>query len=357
MNKKVAIIIVNYKDYAQNFLQECRDSLREQNYPADLFRVYIVDNASSEESRRYLDETYPEAKIISRTDGNYAAGNNAGLKQAMADGYEYFVVTNMDVKFDKDYLSELVKALESDSKIGLAQSRILLYPKTKEEWAKPNINSLGNIMHFLGFGFTQKYNMPDYDMESIIEITGYASGCSFITKKEVLEKIGFYDEEYYMYHDDVELGWRAKLAGYKIVLASKSIVYHKYEFSRSILMLYYMERNRYLAMFQYYRIGTLMLLFPVILGLEIAMIFYSIIGGWFKIKTEEIWYFFKMTTWKKIFQKRKAVKKIRIIKEREIVKNFSGKIDFQEINNPVLKYVGNRLLNMYWQIVRKLIFW
>ena len=68
-------------------------------------------------------------------------------------------------------------------------------------------------------------------------------GSSFAVKKAVLDKIGGYNEEYYMYHDDLEMGWKAKLAGYKIVLAPKSVCYHKYGFSRSIKMVYYMKRT------------------------------------------------------------------------------------------------------------------
>mgnify|MGYP001608715920 CR=1 FL=1 len=238
MPKKVAIILVNYKDYVNRFLGECRDSLRAQNYPKDSCIIYIVDNASSDESVKYIKENYPEAKIIPRLDGNYAAANNAGIKEGIKDGCEYFVIANMDTKFDADWLSELIKAIASDPIIGIAQSKMLLYPKNEEEWKTPKINSMGNIMHFLCFGFTSYYNEIDRKIEGLPEIKGYASGCSFITKKEVLDKIGGYNEEYYMYHDDIEMSWKTKLAGYKIVLAPKSVMYHKYEFGRSICMLY-----------------------------------------------------------------------------------------------------------------------
>jgi len=357
MAKKVGIILVNYKDYARRFLTECRDSLREQSYPRDLYQVYIVDNASSEESRRYIREHYREAVIIPRSDGNYAAANNSGIKKAKEDGCEYFVIANMDTKFDKNWLQELVKAIESDKGIGIAQSKMLLYPKTEEERKTPKINSLGNIMHFLGFGFTSEYNMPDREIKGLPEIKGYASGCSFITKKEVIEKIGYYDEEYYMYHDDVEMGWRTKLAGYKIVLAPKSIMYHKYEFSRSIMMLYYMERNRYLVMLHYYRLPTLVLLFPAIIGMELGMIFYSLVNGWFKTKLKILGYFLRPNSWNKIIRKRKQVRLLRERGDNEIVNSFSGQVLFQEIENPLLKYVVNPLFNIYWRIIRYIIIW
>ena len=65
-----------------------------------------------------------------------------------------------------------------------------------------------------------------------------------------------------MYHDDLEMGWKAKLAGYKIVLAPKSVCYHKYEFSRSIKMVYYMERNRLITHFSFYELTSILAILP-----------------------------------------------------------------------------------------------
>jgi hypothetical protein len=355
MSGKAGIILVNYKDYADKFLAECRDSLREQSYPD--FNVYIVDNASSETSREYIRNNYPEAVIIPREDGNYAAANNAGIKKAKKDGCGYFVIANMDTRFDRDWLYYLVKAIKELPDAGFAQSKMLIYPKNDQEWKSPKINSLGNIMNYLGFGFTGAYQEFDRKIEGYPEITGYASGCSFITTKEVIDKIGCYDEEYWMYHDDVEMGWRVKLAGYKIYLAPKSRVYHKYEFSRSVRMLYYMERNRYLAMFHYYTYPTLILLFPAIVAMEAGMILYSVPGKWFGVKMKVCFYFWKPSTWFKIMRKRKRVNALRVTKEKDIIKSFEGRVLFQEIANPVLKYVANPAFNVYWKVIQKIIHW
>ncbi|MCK5459691.1 glycosyltransferase family 2 protein [Candidatus Parcubacteria bacterium] len=353
--KKTAVIIVNYKNYAEKFLRECRDSLRAQNYPKELYQIYIIDNASSEKSRNYLKKNYPEAIIIPREDGNYSAANNAGIKKALEGGCEYFVIANMDAKFDKNWLVELVKAVRSDEKIGIAQSKILLYPKTEEEWKKPKINSLGNIIHFLGFGFTKGYNESDYEIKGLPEIKGYASGCSFIVKKEVIDKINGYNEEYYMYHDDMEISWKAKLAGYRIVLAPKSIMRHKYDFARSISMLYYMERNRYIAIFTFYSLPNLLLIFPAAVFMDFGILLYSIANGWFLTKLKVYGYFLKPNSWLKIFKQRQKIKSFREIKDSDIARNFLGEVLFQEIENPVLKYIANPIFNFYWNIVKKIL--
>ena len=260
---------------------------------------------------------------------------------------------------------------------GIVQSKLLLYPKAgfskkelvdvkarsfgfgykSEEPKDLKINSVGNILHFLGFGFTDGYGENDRKIEGTPEIKGYASGCSFIIKKEVLDVIGGYNEEYYMYHDDIEMSLKTRLAGYRIVLAPRSVMYHKYEFSRSVRMIYQMERNRYLLMFHFYKIPTILVLLPAILIMDVGMLFYSLINGWIGVKLNVYKYFLKVDSWKKIIKTRKEIKKLRKINDSQIVKNVVGKVEFQEINNPVLKYIANPILNAYWVLVRKLIKW
>ena len=357
MQKKVGVVLVNYKTYVNRFLDECRDSLRIQDYPKELVNVYVVDNASSQESIDYIKNSYPEAIIVPRPDGNYSAANNAGIRAAVADGCEYFVIANMDVKYHGSWLSALVKGFESSPDVGIAQSKVLLYPQNEEEWKAPKINTLGNIMHFLGFGFTSAYKENDREIAGYPEITGYASGCSFITSKEVIEKIGMYDEEYYMYHDDVEMSWRVRLAGYKLILVPDSIIYHKYEFGRSVMMIYYMERNRYLAMLHYYHPITLILIAPAALVMECGMIAYAVLNKWWDAKFKAIKYFWKLDSWKKIYHKRKQVAKFRKLRDRDLIKSFEGRVLFQEIANPILNYLVNPMMNIYWKIIRSIIVW
>ncbi|MFA6551839.1 MAG: glycosyltransferase family 2 protein [Patescibacteria group bacterium] len=348
--QKVGIIIVNFTSYAERFLADCVASLRAQACPDFLWRFYIVDNCSAEKSRAVLKNYASEAIIVPRADGNYAAANALGIEQAMKDGCEYFVIANMDVVFAPDWLAELIKAVEPEN-IGIAQSKILLYDKNK-------INSVGNLIHFLGFGFTRGYGEEDggqYD--NIKEITGYASGCSLIIKKEVIAKIGSYDREYYMYHDDLELGFRARLAGYKIAFAPRSIVFHKYEFSRSVRMLYYMERNRYLAIFSFYKLPTIILILPPLIIMDLGMLFYSLVNGWFFTKLKVYGYFLSPRTWRHILSVRQQVKKIRLAPDKDIIQSIAGKIEYQEIMNPILRYIVNPVFNIYWNIIRSFIWW
>ena len=354
-NKKIAVVLVNYHDYAERFLKACRNSLRAQSYNKNDFQIYIVDNDSSEETFNYLKNEYPEAKILKRSDGNYSAANNLGFKEGINDGADYLVALNMDTEVEPDFLSELVRALEKNPEVGLAQAKILLYPKTEAERLNPKINSLGNIIQYLGFGFTDGYNRPDFEINDYPEIKGYASGCAFIIRKEVWKEVGGLHEEFYMYHDDTELSLKVKLFGSKIILAPKAIVFHKYEFARSVRMFYYMERNRYLILFIFASKRYLALIFLPLLFMDIVMLFYSLLGGYFKELIKVYGYFLKRENIDKIIRSREEVKAFSKLKFSDIAKNFQAKIEFQEIANPILKYIANPLMEAYWFLIKKFI--
>jgi GT2 family glycosyltransferase len=347
---KVGVVLVNYKDYAKKFLAECRDSLRLQDYKDS--KVYIVDNASSQESREYLKSVYPEAAIIARDDGNYSAANNAGAKAAIVDGAEILVIANMDTAFDEGWLSGLVASLESDKSVGIVQSKILLYPTAGQ---KAKINSLGNVLHFLGFGFSSAYLEDDREIAGRPEIKAYASGCSLAIRKEVFEMIGGYNEEYFMYHDDVELSWKARFLGFKIILAPKSRCYHKFEFSRSVKKVYFMERNRWIFIFSFYELATILAIVPALIIMEAGQIFFALWRGWLPEKLRAYAYFLKPANWRRLLLERKKIQSFRRLADKELIDRLEGEISFQEIDNIILKKIANPFFRAYWLFAKKLI--
>ncbi len=351
--KLVGLVLINYRDYAARFLEDCRLSLLAQDYPANLRRIYVVDNASTPESFRYLEQAFPEARILSRPDGNYAAANNLGFSQAAADGCEYLVGVNMDTIAQPSWLSALVSALEDNPTAGIAQSKILLYTQQKPA-ASAKINSLGNVFHFLGFGFTSGYGQPDRELAGYPEIGGYASGCSLIIRTIVWQKIGGYNEEFYMYHDDVEISLKARLAGYRIILAPLSVISHKYEFNRSIRMLYYIERNRLLTLAIFYPVWLLVILAPALLFVQLGLLFYAFKKGWLKTALSVYAYFLQPGRYRWLKDCRRQIKSFSKLPFKEVAASFSGRLDFMEIDNPLIRLVMNPTLDIYWRLVKKI---
>ena len=415
MSKKVAIIISpNWRDYAEKYLAECLESLRRQDFPGE-FKIFLVDNESSEESMALLKkivETHgmrldesgknnppylqnPPTPLFERGQGGqieiirnknndgFAKGNNDAIKLALAQGFDYVILFNMDTVIEKNCVSELVKVAEnppnplyqgggknppnpplSRGAIGAVQARLMLHPETEK------INSLGNITHFLGFGYCLGYRQQMSDVGCRISDFGcrisdvgfrmsdicYPSGAAVLFKAEVLKKVGLFDEEFWMYNEDQDLGWRIWLAGYKCVLAPEAVVYHKYEFAKSIQQYYWMDRNRMLSIIKNYHWLTLVLITPACLVMELGLLLFSLKTGWFKEKIKVWLYFLKPRTWKYLKKSRRKSQSLRQVKDRDIVKMFTGKIWYQEIDDPKLRLV-NPIFDWYWRIVRKIIIW
>ncbi len=386
---KVAIILINYKDYAKKYLPGCIASLRQQSYPKDSFKIFIVDNATSAETVEYLKKTAPEAEIIAEDrNTGFALGNNLAMHRAIEAGYDYVVLFNMDTIADERWLEELVKEAEKIKEaekkvvnsfsldfcdrenltkremdqcnkgnklvksIGAVQSLILLHPQTDK------INSLGNQLHFLGFGFCQGYGKKiTNDKLQMTNNFFYASGAAVLYPVKALREVGLFDPEFFMYHEDTDLSWRLRQAGYEIVLAPKSVMWHKYQFSRSILQFYYMERNRMIMMFENYRLGTLFLILPAFFAMEIGQLGYALLRGLFWTKLKVYGYFLKPKNWVRMVKNKRRKARLRKVGDRQLAKLIVGKLEFQEIANPVLKYLVNPVFNLYWKIIRQLIFW
>jgi len=354
MLKKAAIIISpNYKDYAEKYLADCIKSIRKQDYQGEM-KVFITDNKTSRESFQLLSELAPEAELVLNKDNDgFAKGNNDSIRQAILQGCDYIILFNMDTIVEFDCVSELVKVAESDDKVGAAQARLMLWSD------KDKVNSLGNITHFLGFGYCRDYLTP-YSPLLIRRGDGgevfYPSGAAVLFKKEVLEKVGLFDEEFWMYNEDQDLGWRIWLAGFKCVLAPKAVVYHKYEFVKSIKQYYWMDRNRIIAMIKNYHWLTLLLIMPACLIMELGLLMFAAKGGWFKKKLKVYKYFLTPTKWLYLWRARKQTQKLRKVKDKDIVKMITGKIWYQEIDDFRLRLV-NPVFDLYWGVVRRLIVW
>jgi GT2 family glycosyltransferase len=356
--------MINYKNYAERFLKEAVESLDKQYYPKDKYQLFIVDNSSSEKSHQTLKQLAPQAEIIRNigekiNDGNngYALANNQAFKIALEENFEYIIASNMDVVFDKNWLEELVKTAEQNKKAGAIQAKILLHRSLPLGDSCENvnkINSSGNKLHYLGFGYCEDYNADDYEIEKGKKIN-YASGCSVLYKAEALKKVGLYDEEYFMYHEDTDLSWRIWQAGYEVILSPEARVYHKYEFNRSILMFYYMERNRFLTILTNYQLKTLFLILPALFFMELGLFLYAIKNGLWKSKLRVYLYFTNPLNLYKIYKSRKAKQNKRVVNDKDIAKNFTGKLEFQEVANPILTKIANPIFNLYWTAIKKLI--
>jgi len=347
-SERVLVLILTYN--GSRYLSDCLSSLARAAGTKGTFEIVVVDNASTDDTVALIRRDWPGVRVIeNRENLGFAAGNNVGLRYAIEQRFDYVYLLNQDTVVTPDFLDEAVKVARTDPKAAAVQSKLLLYDD------KSKINTIGNEIHFLGFAYAGGYRTPDRELE-VREIT-YASGASVLVRVSALEDIGLFDEELFLYQEDVDLGWRLRLGGYRIVLAPKSVVYHKYEFTRSVSKFYYLERNRWLVLMQNYKWATCLLIAVPLLVMQIGMLLYSLGAGWWREELKACGYFFRRENWRKLLAKRKQVQEHRRVPDREVVRFFTGRVEFEGLQNPVLKYVANPVFNAWWQIVRRLIWW
>lgn len=349
MDKKVAIILVNYN--GKKYLPDCLASLANLDYPKEGYKIFFIDNGSVDDSLAYAKNNYPDLEyVINKKNLGFAEGNNIGIKKAIELGFDYVYLVNQDTISEPDLFKKLLKVIQGDDNIAAVQPRLMLWPE------KDKVNSLGNSIHYLGFGFSsggyQSFRGDFYPKE-----IAYPSGAAVLIKTDILKKIGLFDPKLFAYHEDLELGWRMRLAGYKIILAPEAVVYHKYEFSRSITKYYYMERNRFICLLENYKLGTLILILPALVFMELGLFIFSVFSGFWRQKLKVYGYFLSWRNWQEIIRARSEKRAIRVKGDGEIIKLFTGKIEFQEIDNFILKYAVNPLFNLYFNILKFLIRW
>ncbi len=360
---RVAIIFLSY--HSEPYLQDVASSLHKLTYPKDRLALVIVDNPHPEHgsSMRFLQEQIlpqsgkelPEVTLLPQTENlGFSGGCNVGIHWAKEQGFDYIFLHNQDGFLAASALEKIVAAMESDKTIGTAQALLLLYPETNL------VNSAGNAFHYLGLGYCQSFRLPK-DKLSIapIETVNYASGAALMLRGDLVRLHGGLDEPFFLYHEDLSYGLRMRSLGYKNVVVRDAVFYHKYQFSRSRLKFYYIERNRFGLMLIYFKPLTLLLLAPMAIIFEVGMLGFAIKEGWIQEKLAAYRYWLTPHHWKVWLGARKIIQTNRTQSDSFILKDALSEILFDEkhVMNPVLRHIGNPLMKMYWILIKHLIWW
>jgi GT2 family glycosyltransferase len=161
----------------------------------------------------------------------------------------------------------------------------------------------------------------------------------------------------FAYHEDLDLGWRLMLAGYRNVLAPQSVVRHRYEFSRSISKWFWMERNRTAVVLKNYKWQTLLFLAPQLLVVDLLILSFAISGGWWREKLRAMAWFWKPSTWIYIVRGRKELQKIRKLPDRMILEMFTPVIAYQEFESPFMTKFANPMLTASYALLKMVVKW
>jgi GT2 family glycosyltransferase len=240
----VTVVIPNWNGAAH--LPDCLDALAALDYPSGRLTVIVVDNGSTDASRKLLTQRYPRVQLVglSRNEG-FAAACNAGARAAQSECVAFI---NNDMRADTAWLHRLIDAYDPDAGFVCVGGVIL-------DWDGSHVDFVEGSVNFQGFAWQQHLNEP-FDERLVTGAAPllFACGGSMLISREVYLELGGFDDSYFAYYEDVDLGWRLWLAGYKVRLAADARVFHRHHGSAAALpkhlpsFLY--ERNALLTLFK-----------------------------------------------------------------------------------------------------------
>lgn len=309
----IRVIIPNYN--GKEHIRECLNSLREQTVKN--FTVTVVDNASEDGSDLIISQEYPEVNLI-KLDKNFgfAKAVNNGIKDALKiQDIKYIVLLNNDIRCDINFIKELTNGFISEDIGSVASKMLNYYDNSIIDAAGDYINSRG-LPTARGNG---KKDSEEYDKETFV-FSACAGAAAY--RKEVFEKVGFFDEDFYAYFEDVDFGFRLQLMQYKCYYNPRAICYHKREASfskRKGLITKLCEKNLVALRFKNYPLSLLLKFQPIFTASRC-------VRYWRFLKNESIktflyaleGYFYGLLELPKTLRKRREIQKKKKITNSEL---------------------------------------
>jgi GT2 family glycosyltransferase len=267
-NPLISVVVVNFN--GKHFLHDCFSALLCQDYTP--FEIIMVDNASNDGSVEYVQQNFTKVKIsIQTTNLGFAGGTNAGIREAKGT---YILTLNNDTVVSPDFIKELVQQMVSNSTVGMCASKMIL----------PNgrINSTGICISRSGAAWDRGMNKADHGQyEFGGEVFGPCAGAA-LYRRAMLDEIRLFDEDFFLFMEDVDLAFRARLAGWRCIYVPAARVVHMHGGSAqtgSDLAVYYGNRNIVWNVFKNYPLKLLLTSLPWIICRNAGVIpYYSLMG-------------------------------------------------------------------------------
>ena len=218
---ETAIVVLNYngKAFLQKFLANILKNKSTQH------RFFLADNGSTDDSLTFVKQNFPSVEIIPlKENTGFAQGYNLALEKVTA---KYYILLNSDIETTPNWIQPIIELMENDQSIGACQPKILDYNKKNFfEYA----GASGGWMDFLGYPFCRgrifNINEEDKSQYNDVQEIFWATGAAMVVRAELFKKLGGFDGDYFAHSEEIDLCWRMKRAGYKIMVEPKSQVYH-----------------------------------------------------------------------------------------------------------------------------------
>jgi len=334
---RVSVVIVAYRSGAQ--LARCLDALAKNDPDVE---VIVVDNGPAGDEIEQARSRDGVEIVDAGGNVGFATGCNLGARQATGD---VIVFLNPDTAIGPGAMSALARVLD-DRSIGVAMPRLRLLDRPEV------LNSTGCVIHISGLAWTSGYGEPAVSVTERREIP-YANGSALAIRPELFREVGGFTDEYFAYHEDLELCWKVRMRGLPVVLTPEADVFHDYDYHRHSTKNYFMERNRMLFLGSAFSARTLAVLGPVLLATEMAVWVLAFREGWARDKLAAWRWCFRHAGW--LRAQRRRIQRLRRVPDAELALQLQATIDPAMISVPALVQAANPALRAYWAAARRLL--
>ncbi|MEY2463505.1 MAG: hypothetical protein QOH64_1643 [Acidimicrobiaceae bacterium] len=256
----VSVVVLNYRGAEDTIT--CLDALAEVDWSRDLLELIVVDNASGDGSVEQISGAHPNVRVLALKENHgFAGGCNRGAEVASG---EYVAFLNNDARPDPGWLRHAVDALTGDPTVACVASKVL-------DWEGQTVDFVAAALSFYGHGFKLHAGTPDSPLHDRDTDVLFASGAAMVIRANVFESVGRFDERFFMFFEDVDLGWRLWLLGHRVRYVSESLVFHRHHASMKSYgpwrEQYLLERNALFTIYKNYSDANLQTALPAALAL------------------------------------------------------------------------------------------
>jgi len=258
----VSVVVVNYRGADDTIA--CLHGLDALDWPAEGIEVVVVDNASGDGSAERIRAAVPGARVVeSPVNRGFAGGCNLGVEQSSG---QYIGLLNNDARPDRRWVTAAVEALDADAAVASVASKVL-------DWEGQTIDYVDSSLTWFGMGYKREVEQPDTGAYDESRDVLFGTGAAMFVRADVWHEVGGFDERYFMFYEDVDLGWRLNLLGHRVRYVPGSVAYHRHHASmkgygpwREHFLL---ERNALFTLYKNYGDETLASALPAAMALAV----------------------------------------------------------------------------------------
>lgn len=339
MASLASVVVLAYG--TEEWLDECVTSCL-ASIGVDI-EIIVVDNGASEAALAQI-RGRPRVQVIaSGRNRGFAGGVNFGVRHAKGD---VVVLLNSDARVAPDAISLLATEARKPH-AGVVGALILLADQPT------TINSAGNPLHILGLSWAGNMGLPADELPAVVNDVASASGACLALSRELWDELGGFWDDYFAYLEDMELSWRTRQLGLPVRVVSAARVWHHYEFSRTPIKAYLLERNRLIFLLTCHETRTLLTLAIPLIALEFAMVALAIGQGWGAQKVRGWGWILRHP--RRLRRRRAFIQAQRVVSDAELTSYFVATFAAQQVEMPAAGRVLQTVLEAYWSVARRAI--